>query len=59
MDYFKAHNIQMWTAWDFHISASPNLLRNWQYEPTAFGQFVKDELAKPATPPVMTNASTK
>jgi endoglucanase len=48
MDYAKAHDIQMWTAWDFHPYAGPTLIKNWDYEPTVFGQFVKDEFAKKA-----------
>jgi len=33
-----------WTAWCFHPSAGPPMLLNWDYEPNAFGQVVKDEL---------------
>jgi len=47
MDYMERHRIQCWTAWDFHTSAGPTLIRNWSYEPTTFGQFVKDVLARP------------
>jgi hypothetical protein len=44
MDYVRQHNLH-WTAWDFHVSAGPTLIRNWSYEPTVFGQIVKEELA--------------
>ncbi len=48
MDYAQAHGIQMWTAWDFSPYAGPTLIKNWNYEPTVFGQFVKEQLAKDA-----------
>ena len=48
MDYARQHQLH-WTAWDLHISAGPTLIKNWQYEPTVFGQFVKDQLAALAT----------
>ncbi len=44
MDYTRQHDLH-WTAWDLHVSAGPTLIKNWQYEPTVFGQFVKDQLA--------------
>jgi hypothetical protein len=44
MDYARQHELH-WTAWDFHITAGPTLIKNWQYEPTVFGQFVKEQLA--------------
>ncbi len=47
MDYANRHNLN-WTAWDLHIAAGPTLIKNWQYEPTIFGQFVKDQLAAAA-----------
>ena len=47
MDYTRQHNLH-WTAWDLHTSAGPTLIKNWDYEPTVFGQIVKDELAKAA-----------
>jgi endoglucanase len=35
-----------WTAWSFHPSAGPTILRSFNYEPTpAFGVYVKDALA--------------
>lgn len=35
-----------WTAFSFHTSATPVLIKNWDYEPTPFwGAFVKDALA--------------
>lgn len=33
-----------WTAWDLHPAAGPTLIKNWKYEPTLFGQFVKAQL---------------
>jgi hypothetical protein len=51
MDYAAEHRIRCWTAWDFHPAAGPTLIKNWQYEPTAFGQFVKDILAQPPAQP--------
>ena len=48
MDYAQQHKLH-WTAWDLHVSAGPTLIKNWQYEPTIFGQFVKDQLAAAAT----------
>jgi hypothetical protein len=47
MDYARQHHLH-WTAWDLHTSAGPTLIKNWQYEPTVFGQFVKDQLAAAA-----------
>jgi len=44
MDYTRQHDLH-WTAWDLHVSAGPTLIRNWQYEQTVFGQFVKEQLA--------------
>ena len=44
MDYTRQHQLH-WTAWDFHTAAGPTLIKNWQYEPTVFGQFVKEQLA--------------
>jgi hypothetical protein len=45
------------TAWDFHPSASPVLIADWNYTPTVpFGQFVHDYLtAKFDHPPVSGN----
>lgn len=48
MNYAKAHDIQMWTAWDFHPAAGPTLIKNWSYQPTEFGKFVKKQLAAEA-----------
>jgi endoglucanase len=44
MDYIHQHHLS-WTAWDFHVAAGPTLIKNWDYEPTVFGQIVKDQLA--------------
>ena len=51
MDYARERGLH-WAAWDFHTEAGPTLIRNWSYEPTVFGQFVKDTIAK--TPVLMT-----
>lgn len=40
-----------WTAWDFHPTAGPTLIRSWDYEPTEFGQVVFDELQSGAERP--------
>jgi len=45
IEYVEQHEVRFWTAWDFHPSAGPTLIRNWSYEPTGFGKFVKDILA--------------
>ncbi|MBN1893230.1 cellulase family glycosylhydrolase [bacterium] len=37
-----------WTAWCFHPSAGPCLIRDWTYEPTGFGRLVLRELLTPA-----------
>jgi hypothetical protein len=44
MDYAQQRNLS-WTAWDLHTTAGPALIKNWEYEPTAFGKIVKDKLA--------------
>ena len=44
MKYVRKHKLH-WTAWDLHTSAGPTLIKNWQYEPTIFGEFVKQQLA--------------
>jgi len=42
-----------YTAWDFHPSAGPSLIKNWTYEPTAHhGSFVKEYMKKTARPAV-------
>lgn len=48
MDYVKQHDIQLWTSWDFHPSAGPTLIKNWSYEPTKFGEYVKEMLVTTA-----------
>jgi hypothetical protein len=48
MLYAQAHDLH-WTAWCFHPTCGPPLLKNWSFEPNAFGQFVKDTLAGPTT----------
>jgi hypothetical protein len=47
MDYAQQRGLS-WTAWDFHTKAGPTLIKDWTYEPTVFGQFVKDKLAAAA-----------
>ena len=47
MQYTRKHKLH-WTAWDLHIAAGPTLIKNWDYEPTVFGQFVKEQLAAQA-----------
>jgi hypothetical protein len=47
MVYTKEHGLH-WTAWDLHPAAGPTLIKNWKYEPTVFGQFVKAQLATAA-----------
>ena len=44
-NYLRSH-LLCWTAWCFHPSAGPTLIKNWDYEPTAFGKLVKAELEK-------------
>ena len=40
-----------WTAWDFHVSASPCLISDWSYTPTPhFGVWVKQALAENLKP---------
>jgi len=43
--YMREHKF-CWAAWCFHPSAGPQMLQDWTYAPTYFGQIVKDELAK-------------
>jgi len=47
MKYTRKHKLS-WTAWDLHTTAGPTLIRNWDYEPTLFGKFVKQQLAAAA-----------
>ena len=47
MDYSREHGLH-WTAWCFHPSCGPPLLKNWSFEPNAFGEFVQSALANPA-----------
>jgi hypothetical protein len=47
LNYTQKHHLH-WTAWDLHVSAGPTLIKNWNYEPTVFGQIVKDQLAAAA-----------
>jgi len=47
MQYARKHKLH-WTAWDLHTNAGPTLIKNWDYEPTVCGQFVKEQLAAAA-----------
>jgi endoglucanase len=47
LKYMQKYHLH-WTAWDLHVSAGPALIKNWDYEPTVFGQIVKDQLAAAA-----------
>lgn len=42
-DYLNSKGMS-WTAWIWSASWGPAMLRDWQYQPTAFGQFVKNAL---------------
>jgi endoglucanase len=44
-DYLRSNKFN-WTAWCFHPSAGPTLIKNWNYEPTPFGELVLNELKK-------------
>lgn len=46
MTYALAHHLH-WTAWCFHPSCGPPLLKNWDFEPNDFGKLVKETLAAP------------
>ncbi len=46
MAYAGEHGLH-WTAWCFHPSCGPPLLKNWSFEPNAFGQFVEENLKAP------------
>jgi hypothetical protein len=45
-DYMRRHKFS-WTAWCLHPSAGPQLIEDWQYNPTWFGELVIRELADP------------
>jgi hypothetical protein len=47
MAYVEQFNLP-WTAWSFHPACRPNMLKNWSYEPTVFGEFVKNALVPSA-----------
>ncbi len=42
--YAAAHHIS-WCAWSFHTEAGPVLIKNWHYQPSAFGAMIKKALA--------------
>lgn len=46
MDYARPRGLS-WTAWCFHPSAGPTLIKNWKFEPTDFGKYVVEALAGP------------
>ena len=41
--FAAAHHIS-WCAWSFHPHAGPVLIKNWQYQPSAFGVLIKKAL---------------
>ena len=44
LSYINEHRLN-WTAWCFHPSAGPCLIKDWTYEPTPYwGDFVKEAL---------------
>ena len=45
MDYARQRGL-CWTAWCFHPSAGPTLIKNWSFEPTDFGNYVKEQLGR-------------
>jgi len=45
MAYIQSKKLS-WAAWSFHPTASPSLIRDWEYEPTsAWGSLVRQALA--------------
>lgn len=44
---YLRYNKFCWTAWDFHVSAGPTLILDWNYTPTWFGLLVIKELKEP------------
>ena len=46
--YMRQHSFS-WAAWCLHPSAGPQLIKDWNYRPTWFGELVILELSKPAT----------
>jgi endoglucanase len=49
MDYAQERGLH-WTAWCFHPSCGPPLLKNWTFEPNDFGLFVKTKLSGAGSP---------
>lgn len=45
-DYMRRHKF-CWTAWCLHPSAGPQLIKDWNYNPTWFGELVIKELSEP------------
>jgi len=48
--YMRRHGFS-WAAWCLHPSAGPQLIKDWNYTPTWFGELVLRELSEPATFP--------
>ncbi|MDZ7371986.1 MAG: glycoside hydrolase family 5 protein [candidate division KSB1 bacterium] len=51
MAAYLRRNAFCWTAWSFHPTAGPQLIKNWNYDPTWFGELVMRELATPVELP--------
>lgn len=47
---YLRRNFFCWTAWCLHPSAGPQLIKNWDYDPTWFGELIIRELEQPNTP---------
>ncbi len=47
---YLRRNAFCWTAWCLHPTAGPQLIKNWRYEPTWFGELIIRELAAPVVP---------
>lgn len=43
IDFFEARGIS-WTAWVFDPHWSPQLIKNWEFEPTPQGRFFRDKI---------------
>jgi len=48
---YLRRNFFCWTAWCLHPSAGPQLIKNWKYDPTWFGELVIRELSQPVILP--------
>jgi hypothetical protein len=47
LDFARRHDLH-WTAWCLHPHAAPNLIRDWKYTPTAYGELVVAALREAA-----------